>query len=57
VAEMRESVKICKQAIGRILKSGTVDGDDLVRECYASDDFHLGVAAFIAKRKPDWTGR
>jgi enoyl-CoA hydratase len=37
--------------------AGTIDGDDLVRECYASDDFHLGVEAFVAKSKPDWTGR
>ncbi|MEN3383688.1 MAG: enoyl-CoA hydratase [Hyphomicrobiales bacterium] len=51
------TMRVSKQAIGRILKSATVDGDDLVRECYASDDFHLGVAAFLAKRKPDWTGR
>jgi enoyl-CoA hydratase/carnithine racemase len=51
------TMRVSKQAIGRILKSAAVDGDDLVRECYASDDFHLGVAAFIAKRKPDWTGR
>jgi enoyl-CoA hydratase len=51
------TMRVGKQAIGRILKSAAVDADDLVRECYASDDFHLGVAAFLAKRKPDWTGR
>jgi len=51
------TMRVSKQAIGRILKSAAVDGDDLVRECYASDDFHLGVEAFLAKRKPDWTGR
>jgi hypothetical protein len=50
-------MRVSKQAIGRILKSAAIDGDDLVRECYASDDFHLGVEAFLAKRKPDWTGR
>jgi enoyl-CoA hydratase/carnithine racemase len=50
------TMRVSKQAIGRVLRSGTVDGDDLVRECYASDDFHLGVEAFLAKRKPDWTG-
>jgi transposase-like protein len=26
-------------------------------ECYASDDFHHGVEAFVSKRKPRWTGR
>src|SRR5260221_358995 len=25
--------------------------------CYTSEDFHEGVAAFLAKRKPRWTGR
>jgi enoyl-CoA hydratase/carnithine racemase len=52
------TMRVSKQMIGRILKQpAAVDGDDLVRETYASDDFHLGVEAFLAKRKPDWTGR
>jgi len=25
--------------------------------CYTSDDFREGVTAFLAKRKPQWTGR
>ncbi len=50
------TMRVSKQTIGRILKQPAVDADDLVRECYASDDFHLGVEAFLAKRKPDWTG-
>jgi enoyl-CoA hydratase len=57
VANAPITMRVSKQAIGRILASGTVDGDDLVRECYASDDFHHGVEAFVAKRKPGWTGR
>jgi enoyl-CoA hydratase len=57
VANAPITMRVSKQAIGRILASGTIDGDDLVRECYASDDFHLGVEAFVAKRKPNWTGR
>jgi enoyl-CoA hydratase len=51
------TMRVSKQAIGRVLRAGAVKGDDLVRECYASNDFHLGVEAFLAKRKPDWTGR
>jgi enoyl-CoA hydratase/carnithine racemase len=57
VANAPVTMRVSKQAIGRILGSDAVDGDDLVRECYASDDFHAGVAAFVAKRRPDWTGR
>ncbi len=29
---------------------------DLVEMCYASADFREGVASFLAKRKPRWTG-
>jgi len=30
---------------------------DLVERCYTSADFHEGVEAFLAKRKPRWEGR
>jgi enoyl-CoA hydratase/carnithine racemase len=28
--------------------------DDIIRECYASQEFREGVAAFLAGRKPNW---
>jgi enoyl-CoA hydratase/carnithine racemase len=30
---------------------------DLIELCYASDDFREGVAAFMARRPPQWRGR
>jgi enoyl-CoA hydratase len=30
---------------------------DLVEMCYTSEDFREGVTAFLAKRKPIWTGK
>ncbi len=29
-------------------------GDDIIRECYASQEFREGVTAFLAGRKPNW---
>jgi enoyl-CoA hydratase len=51
------TMRVSKQAIGRLLHAGLPDGDDLVRACYGSDDFRLGVAAFVDKREPRWTGK
>jgi enoyl-CoA hydratase/carnithine racemase len=33
------------------------DAGDLLRLCYGSDDFHAGVAAFLAKSSARWSGR
>jgi enoyl-CoA hydratase len=33
------------------------DTRDLIEMCYGSADFREGVAAFLAKRPPQWTGR
>lgn len=34
------------------------DGDaDLLRRCYLSADYQEGIAAFLEKRRPVWTGR
>ena len=46
-----------KEMIRRLRVHGLPDADDLVRLCYGSTDFREGVAAFVAKRPPSWTGR
>jgi enoyl-CoA hydratase/carnithine racemase len=51
------TMRVSKEAIRRIVQSGLPDGDDLVRACYASDDFHEGVRAFVEKRQAQWTGK
>ncbi len=33
------------------------DASDVMQACYTSADFREGVAAFLAKRRPHWTGR
>ena len=50
------TMRVSKEAIRRILHAALPNGDDLVRECYGSDDFQVGVRAFVEKREPQWTG-
>jgi enoyl-CoA hydratase len=51
------TMRVSKEAIRRLLHAGLPDGDDLVRACYGSKDFRLGVRAFVDKREPAWLGR
>ena len=51
------TMRVSKEAISRLLRAGLPQGDDLVRACYGSDDFRLGVEAFVDKREPRWTGK
>lgn len=53
---LRATKEIVRRLLARRrLDSG--DGSDLVEMCYTSEDFREGVTAFLAKRKPNWTGR
>jgi enoyl-CoA hydratase len=47
-----------KEALRRIRDGLIPDGadSDLILACYTSQDFKEGVEAFLAKRKPHWTG-
>jgi enoyl-CoA hydratase/carnithine racemase len=45
------------EAVRRLRRATLPDGDDIVARVYASEDFHHGVTAFLAKDTPTWTGR
>ena len=51
------TMRVTKEAIRRLMQAGLPDCDDLTMACYGSDDFKLGVQAFVEKRPPKWTGR
>jgi enoyl-CoA hydratase len=52
---LRVSKEAVRRAVDRLLPEGR--GDDLINLCYNSADFQEGVAAFLDKRTPRWTGR
>jgi enoyl-CoA hydratase/carnithine racemase len=51
------TMRVTKESLRRLLHAGFPDGEDLIRECYGSEDFRIGVQAFMEKREPRWTGR
>lgn len=54
------TVRATKEMTRRLLsrrRLASADARDLIEMCYGSADFREGVAAFLAKRKPNWTGR
>lgn len=56
VANAPVTMRVTKEAIRRLLHAGMPEGADLIRQCYGSRDFHIGVEAFMAKQEPKWTG-
>lgn len=57
VANAPLTLSATKQALGRLRQSALPDDEDLIRQCYGSEDFRAGVAAFVAKQTPRWSGR
>ena len=50
------TLRATKEALRR-LATQRPEGDDLIVECYMSDDFQEGMTAFLEKRSPNWRGR
>lgn len=50
------TMRVSKEAIRRVVAETAPSGDDLIRACYGSKDFKIGVDAFLEKKRPEWTG-
>ncbi len=52
------TLRTTKEGLRRLRTEGpAADGSDLIVEAYTSADFKEGIEAFLAKRRPEWTGR
>ncbi|WP_417669632.1 enoyl-CoA hydratase/isomerase family protein [Roseibium sp.] len=51
------TLRATKEAMRRNRAANRVEDSDLIVSCYMSHDFRVGMEAFLAKRKPVWTGK
>ncbi len=52
------TLRACKEALRRLRAPlRAIEGDDLVKMCFTSEDFREGVEAFLARRPARWQGR
>jgi enoyl-CoA hydratase/carnithine racemase len=53
------TIRATKEMVRRVVAKRRLaagEDNDIVEMCYTSRDFHEGVTAFLAKRKPVWSG-
>lgn len=51
------TLRATKEALRRNRMAQDVEDSDLIVSCYMSDDFRIGMEAFLGKTKPVWTGK
>lgn len=51
------TLRATKEALRRNRAALKVEDSDLITSCYMSDDFRIGMEAFLGKTKPVWTGK
>lgn len=51
------TLRATKEAMRRNRVAMGVEDSDLIVSCYMSDDFRVGMEAFLGKKKPVWTGK
>lgn len=50
------TMQASKETMRRLLVEQLPDGEDLIRLCYGSADFKIGMQAFVDKQTPQWSG-
>ncbi|MDF1609310.1 enoyl-CoA hydratase [Hoeflea sp. YIM 152468] len=51
------TLRATKEAMRRNRMATKVEDADLITMCYMSDDFRIGMEAFLGKTRPEWTGK